>query len=387
PWHWGQGHRMQALFCACGVIVATGITTWNSLSYRSQNYVSFPTDKWAYALWPQLATNHVDVTMILVAIAPPFWGLFWAIVQPTQTGRSLRQLQESHEERLLRMQQEAELKRLRAETNAKIREAQLKGMAQTAAAARQQASGLFNQMRNKPAGQADQADATTQADAQADDATAAQADSASAPADDDASALGGSAHPAAESPAPVSIFQYPTFTPNMGREAGSRSSMLNHAGSSAAAARMEPANGSRAIAAQPALLHEADAQDGMGVPQGDAHGWESRRPATFGSGINGVFFGDTNEPDGATGTTGPRPAIRRSAEPGALLRAMNEPSRTQVQAVQEAVRELNPTGSRRVPPMRDWAARVAEKLNVDETAARQIINRVREAQREKAVRS
>src|SRR5579872_1605579 len=83
--------------------------------------------------------------MILVAIAPPFWGLFWAIVQPTETGRSLRQLQESHAERLLRMQQDAELKRIKAETTAKIREAQLRGMAQTAATAREQAKGIFAQ--------------------------------------------------------------------------------------------------------------------------------------------------------------------------------------------------------------------------------------------------
>ena len=151
PWHWGQGHRMQAIFCGFGVVVATGITTWNSLAYRSQNFVQFQTDQWAYALWPQLQANHISVTMILVSIAPPFWGLFWAIVQPTQTGRSLRQLQESHEERLMRLQQEAELKRLRAQTNATIREAQVRGMAQTAATVREQASGVLAQRRNKSA--------------------------------------------------------------------------------------------------------------------------------------------------------------------------------------------------------------------------------------------
>jgi hypothetical protein len=91
----------------------------------------------------------VSITMILVAVAPPFWGLFWAVVQPTQTGRTLRQLQESHAERLMRMQQEAELKKLRAETNAKIREAQLRGMAATAVAARNQASGLIGGAHRK----------------------------------------------------------------------------------------------------------------------------------------------------------------------------------------------------------------------------------------------
>ncbi|HEV2460853.1 MAG TPA: hypothetical protein VGS80_21075, partial [Ktedonobacterales bacterium] len=143
PWHWGKGHHMQAFFCAIGVIIATGITTWNSLSYRSTDWIKFPTDQWMYSIWPQLQANHISVTMILVAVAPPFWGLFWAVVQPTETGRTLGQIQESHRERLLRMQQEAELKQLRAETSAKVREAQLRGMASTAAAARQQAAGLL----------------------------------------------------------------------------------------------------------------------------------------------------------------------------------------------------------------------------------------------------
>ncbi|MGH2515773.1 MAG: hypothetical protein ACRDHP_08965, partial [Ktedonobacterales bacterium] len=43
------------------------------------------------------------------------------------------------------MQQEAELKRIKAETNAKIREAQVRGMAQTAAAVRDQAKTLVAQ--------------------------------------------------------------------------------------------------------------------------------------------------------------------------------------------------------------------------------------------------
>lgn len=147
PWHWGQGHRIQAFFCGLGVVIATAITTWNSLAYRSEQFVSFRTDDWAYSLWPQLQARHISITMILVAMAPPFWGLFWALVQPTQTGRSLRQLQESHQERLLRTQQEAELKRLKAETNAKVREAQLRGMAATAATVRQQAAAVLSNQK------------------------------------------------------------------------------------------------------------------------------------------------------------------------------------------------------------------------------------------------
>jgi len=72
PWHWGQGHRIQAFFCALGVIVATAITTWNSLAYRSGSFVEFKTDQWAYNIWPDLQANHISITMILVSIAPPF---------------------------------------------------------------------------------------------------------------------------------------------------------------------------------------------------------------------------------------------------------------------------------------------------------------------------
>jgi len=379
PWHWGQGHRIQAIFCGFGVVVATGITTWNSLAYRSQNFVQFETDKWAYGLWPQLQTNHISVTMILVSIAPPFWGLFWAIVQPTQTGRSLRQLQESHEERLMRLQQEAELKRLRAQTNATIREAQLRGMAQTAAAARDQATGLLG--RAKGGAQASAQDATTDettADAASESAPAAVATSAAtadaAAYDSDATAGG------PNDSAPSNIFQYPTFTPNMGRESSRSSSMLNRAGAAAAMAYAEPVGATQSAMGQPALLGDADA---MGAPMGDSQtsqGW-TRRPATLGGGITGAFFsGDSEDLDGMTGTTGPRVAIRHAAEPGKLLRTFNAPNPAYVQAVQDAMRELNPTNSRKVS-VRELTSRVAEKLNVDESAARQIINRVREAKK------
>jgi hypothetical protein len=152
PWHWMLGHRLQAGFCGLGVLIATAITTWNSLAYRSQSFSDFPTDKWAYSLWPELQANQISITMILVAIAPPFWGLFWALVQPTENKRSLAHLQESHVERMMRLQQEADIKRLKAETNAKIREAQLRGMAQTAAAAREQAGVVAAQWRKKQDG-------------------------------------------------------------------------------------------------------------------------------------------------------------------------------------------------------------------------------------------
>jgi type II secretory pathway component PulJ len=151
PWHWGQRHYIQAFFCGVGILVATGITTWNSLAYRSASFKSFRTDEIAYSIWPQLRTSGISITMVFAAVAPPFWGLFWAVVQPTRTGRTLEQIQESHAERLMRTQQEAELKTARAEANARIRAAQLKGMAATATAARESSRAAFGRKDEVPA--------------------------------------------------------------------------------------------------------------------------------------------------------------------------------------------------------------------------------------------
>jgi len=153
PWHWMHGHHLQAVFCGLGVVIATAVTIWNSLAYRSQGFHPFATDGWVYSIWPQLREQHISLTMIFAAVAPPFWGLFWAVVQPTQTRRNLAHLQESHAERVMRLQQEAEIKALRAQTNARIREAQLKGMAQTAAAAREQMGVVAAQLRSGKSGE------------------------------------------------------------------------------------------------------------------------------------------------------------------------------------------------------------------------------------------
>jgi hypothetical protein len=136
PWHWVRKNRFQSLMCWAGVFIATGITTWNSLAYRSTQFVSFKTDEWIMGA----TGTHVpfSLTMVLVSISPPFWGLFWAIVQPSERKRSKQQEEEDFQQKLERMRQEAEIKRLKAETNAQIREAQLKGLAATVRAARAQ---------------------------------------------------------------------------------------------------------------------------------------------------------------------------------------------------------------------------------------------------------
>jgi hypothetical protein len=148
PWHWRNHHGIQAVLCIGGVLFATAITTWNSLAFRSTTFKAFPTDEWVYAAFPNLRALHLSLTMVLIALAPPMWGLYWALVQPIEHRRNLTHLAQSHQERLLKVQHEAEMKRARAEANASVREAQLKGMAQTAAAARQQFL-----TRRAPAGQ------------------------------------------------------------------------------------------------------------------------------------------------------------------------------------------------------------------------------------------
>jgi hypothetical protein len=140
PWHWTRGNRFQAVMCWIGVIIATSITIWNSLAYRSQRFSAFTTDRW-FAQAFHVTLNGFSPTMILVSVAPPFWGLFWAIVQPAVQRRSLAEEQESHVMRMERLKQEAEIKRLKAEANAQVRQAQLKGLVATVRSAREQIAG------------------------------------------------------------------------------------------------------------------------------------------------------------------------------------------------------------------------------------------------------
>jgi hypothetical protein len=374
PWHWGQGHKVQAFFCAVGVIVATGITTWCSLAFRSQNFKGFVTDNWVYSIWPQLRSSQFSLTMLLVAIAPPFWGLFWAVVQPTSNRRSLRQLQESHEERLLRTQQEAELKQLRADANAKVREAQLRGMASTAAAARKQAAQLITQ-RKASTGDGVEQQATEARDS-----------------DEESTGLGASSvqslqpvgqsgparpHPSdqGEDGADASnVFQLPQLSSLRGTDM----SIMNHAASGVTAVHTAPAlRGNRA---QPALIVSNDVEGGAGMPVSDAMNFTPRRPPMLGGTLTPAINPlEMNDNDGMTGTTGPRPALRRSVQPSTLVSAMNGPNPAHVQIVTETMRELNIPLNRRTLTAKDTrllVPQVAEKLDCDETFARAVIGRV-----------
>jgi hypothetical protein len=367
PWHWGQGHKIQAIFCGIGILVATAITTWNSLAYRSVSFSTFKTDQWIYNIWPQLQTQGISITMILVAVAPPFWGLFWAVVQPTRTGRTLAQIQESHAEKLLRTQQEAELKAARAEANARIRSAQLKGMATTAAAAREQAKTLFGRKDTQGA----------QVDADAQDAAAIAAPTADAPADTDSAAPDESGS--------HKVIQYPTFTPAAGREAaaaGRGGSFFNHAASAAPATHSASAAGARLGVAQPSLLSDADVQGASGLPASDAVRFAPapRRPAT-------LFGGDlaaTSQPleqemsdaEAMTGTSGPRRSIHRSNELGMLNRTLNEPLPPNVvEAIASVMRELRASTGKKTIASATLIPAVAERLGVDKTTAQRLLGR------------
>ena len=354
PWHWGQGHRVQAFFCAVGVVVATAITTWCSLAFRSQNFKGFVTDNWVYSIWPQLRSSQFSLTMLLVAIAPPFWGLFWAVVQPTSNRRSLREIEESHQERLLRTQQDAELKQLRAEANAKVREAQLRGMASTAAAARKQAAQFISSRKSdgeNPASRADDEnrEPSYSGEVSAEDLASGQDDASQ----DDAS----------------NVFQLPTLT---GRHGDSQMSIMNHAPSGATAAI--------ASRMQPTMRSGADVEGSLGVPASDAMNLAPRRPPMLGGTLTPAINPlEVSDNEGMTGTTGPRPALRRLPQASTLVSAMNGPNPMHVQIVTETMRELNIPVNRRTltaSQTRLLVPQVAQKLDSDDSFARAVIGRV-----------
>jgi hypothetical protein len=84
-----------------------------------------------------------------------------------------------------------------------------------------------------------------------------------------------------------------------------------------------------------------------------------------------------------TGTTGPRPAIRRGVEPSQLLRTMNEPNARIVQQVDDVVSELRASGIQ--PVQRDVVGRLQERYNVDEPTAKKMASLYRAAKKENRV--
>lgn len=353
PWHWGQGHPIQAFFCAVGVVVATGITTWNSLAYRSIHFKAFPTDTWMGQMYPQLSASNISLTMILVAVAPPFWGLFWAIVQPTQTGRSLRQIQESHAERLLRLQQEAELKRLRAESNAKVRAAQLRGMAETAVAAREQAAKFLAKKSDGP---------------EVVDGSVVVTEEKSG-ISEDSGAL----------PSAGRVLQLPTVKAASGR---GEAMFYNHAPAAAPSAHAGPSGAAQAVS-QPPLLANADVQVAPSAMIGDPVSWPARRPPVPGAGLKNIIGDD----DLMTGTTGPRPAIKRPGDNNTLfggIRADVAPRGVAVvQQLAEELKREKPEGASRTISKKDLVARLQSREGIDESTAQRLVDQWNREYREK----
>jgi hypothetical protein len=353
PWHWAQGHHLQAFFCGLGVLVATAVTIWCSLAFRSGTFQSFPSDEWAYSIWPQLRQSHFSVTMLIVAVVPGFWVLFWAVVQPTTHRKSLREIQESHEERLLRMQQEAELKQVKAAANAKVRAAQLAAMTQTAIAARKQAAQFISQ------GKSDSDDrAEIPGIEVTEEEPGAPAGSARLAGHGQTVEIGSAGD---DSGGHMSnVLQLPQLN---SLQHGRDMSIMNRAGR-----------------AQPALMSDSDVEGSLGIPASDAITMGQRRPPMLGGSltpaINPLELADN---DGMTGTTGPRPALRRSAQPSTLVSAMNGPNPAHVQVVTETLQELNIPVNKRTLTAKEQRLlipRVAEKLDCDDTFARAVVGRV-----------
>jgi hypothetical protein len=237
------------------------------------------------------------------------------------------------------MQQEAELKQVKAAANARVREAQLAAMTQTAIAARKQAAQFISQGKSS----ADEGVETRGVEVTED-------------------------KPAARVNAPKRLGRNPV----VGIDAAEDTSNV---------LKLPQLNSQQRFGrAQPALTGQSDVEGSLGIPSSDAMSVGQRRPPMLGSGlkpaINPVELANN---EGMTGTTGPRPALRRSAQPGALVSAMNGPNPAHVQVVTETMQELNIPINKRTLTAKDQRLlipKVAEKLDCDDTFARAVIGRV-----------
>jgi hypothetical protein len=156
---------------------------------------------------------------------------------------------------------------------------------------------------------------------------------------------------------------------------------MNHAASATPAAHSAPISG-RLSAGQPQHLADADVHNVQAAPPSDAISF-TRRPPVLGGLTPTIVPTELTEAEPMTGTTGPRPAIRRPYELGSIAQRMNNgPSLEPVErAMQEATRELNPNGTRKSIPAKELVSAVAEKLGVDEATARSAMRRLQESKR------
>jgi hypothetical protein len=231
-------------------------------------------------------------------------------------------------------------------------------MAKTAAAARSQAAVFFARKRSDTAA-----------------TEAGEGDPAEA---DEGNASVSAAAETAEASAPDNVLQLPSL------KAGARDGgavVMNRVAQARPGPHAAPASGARAAAAQPPLLSEPDAQGG--TPQGDPVTWGGRRPPTPGAGLVPALF---DQSDQLTGTTGPRPAVRRPGDNNVLFRGISEELPPRAEAAVEEVlrdlnRELNPSGTRRNLPRKEIIARLAKKLDVDDATAQKVLDHWQKARK------
>ena len=144
PFHWRKDHRAIALTCGIGVLIATAVTILFSLAYRSENPVTYAFDD---TLRQWIGIKSISPIQFIAAFAPPFWGLFWAIVQPTDT-KSEAEIAADDPDAVAKIQHKAmvqtaqieaasNLAQAKAAANAVNRGAQLKGLISTAREATQ----------------------------------------------------------------------------------------------------------------------------------------------------------------------------------------------------------------------------------------------------------
>ena len=141
PHHWSHGHRLQGLFCILGVLIATSVTILFSLAYRSEEHAHYAFDLTIQSWLPFLADANISPIQIFASIAPPFWGLFWMVIQPTEERRDDMEGVDA-EEKIRRIQARAQIEAAEAEAKAVVsaarakagavkRQAQLEGVAAT----------------------------------------------------------------------------------------------------------------------------------------------------------------------------------------------------------------------------------------------------------------
>jgi hypothetical protein len=127
-----------ALFNFLGLVVFSGVEIWASLSERSANLRPTPAD---VAVLDALHLHGAPIspTVVMVAVLLPFASIYYGF---SQQGR-VRESDADLADKKRKLAAELEEKRMRAEANAEIRAAQVRGVRKMAQAFRQDTSSTF----------------------------------------------------------------------------------------------------------------------------------------------------------------------------------------------------------------------------------------------------